>query len=113
MSRNAITPLFSPLKTVTLCSSTDQEGIFLFMWSNFKQPTDIAFGKNGEAYVSELQHRISILDEDGNLLARWGDESSHEPGQFVAPHGITVDSQGNIYVGEVLEGQRIQKFIRK
>ena len=92
---------------------TDQEGIFLYMWSDFKQPTDIAFGQNGEAYVSELQHRISILDKEGNLLARWGEESSHEPGQFVAPHGIAVESKGDLYVGEVLEGQRIQKFIRK
>jgi hypothetical protein len=24
-----------------------------------------------------------------------------EPGQFLAPHGIAVDSRGDIYVGEV------------
>ena len=34
-----------------------------------------------------------------------------EPGQFVAPHCIAMDSHGAIYVGEVLEGKRIQKFV--
>ena len=34
-------------------------------------------------------------------------------GMFVAPHSVAVDSFGDIYVGEVLEGKRIQKFIRE
>ena len=91
----------------------DQEGEYLAMWTGFVQPTDVVVGASGEAYVSELRHRLSIVDGNGNVLARWGGESSHEPGQFVAPHGIAVDSHGDIYVGEVLEGQRVQKFVRK
>jgi len=91
----------------------DQEGEYLAMWTGFLQPTDVVVGADGEAYVSELRHRLSIVDGNGNVLARWGGESSHEPGQFVAPHGIAVDSHGDIYVGEVLEGQRVQKFVRK
>jgi hypothetical protein len=36
------------------------------------------------------------------LLARYGDpEEGEEPGQFIAPHGIAVDSRGDVYVGEV------------
>ena len=31
------------------------------------------------------------------------------PGQFTLPHGIAVDSTGNVYVAEQ-EGRRIQKF---
>jgi len=46
-------------------------------------------------------------------MARWGGEKSMEPGLFTAPHCAWVDSRGDLYVGEVLEGQRIQKFIRK
>ncbi|MCH8064186.1 MAG: hypothetical protein IH861_16990 [Chloroflexi bacterium] len=91
----------------------DQEGEFLFMRRGFQQPTDVAVGPDGTIYVSELQHRLTIMDGDGKILARWGDESSHEPGQFVAPHGIAIDSHGDIYIGEVLQGQRIQKFIRQ
>ena len=91
----------------------DQGGEFLTMWTGFRQPTDIAVGVHGEVYIPELQHRLSIVDGDGNLLARWGGESSVEPGQFVAPHGVAVDSFGDIYVGEVLAGQKVQKFIRQ
>ena len=83
------------------------------MWSDFRQPTDVAVGPDGTVYVAELQHRISILDGDGNVLTRWGGERSREPGQFAAPHGIAVDSRGDIYVGEVGGGERIQKFVRR
>jgi len=90
----------------------DQDGNFLTMWTGFRQPTDVKVGPDGEVYVPELTHRFSIVDGEGAVLARWGGESSHDPGQFVAPHGIAVDSRGDIYIGEVLEGQRIQKFVR-
>ena len=91
----------------------DQEGEYLSMWTGFRQPCDVAVGPDGEAYVPELQHRFSIVETGGNLLARWGGESSHDPGEFVAPHGVAIDSRGDIYVGEVLEGRRVQKFIRR
>lgn len=46
--------------------------------------------------------RLSVLDRDGNLLARIGEESyGDQPGRFYAPHYISTDSQGNIYVAEV------------
>jgi hypothetical protein len=32
-----------------------------------------------------------------------------EPGQFTSPHGISVDSRGNIYVGE-LSGRSWSRF---
>jgi len=45
---------------------------------------------------------ISVLDPDGTLLGRYGDpEEGEEPGRFIAPHGIAVDSRGDVYVGEV------------
>lgn len=91
-----------------------QEGEFLAMWTGFQQPTTVAIGPDGEVYVSELQHRMTIVQAStGKVLSQWGDVSSHDPGQFVAPHGVAVDSHGDLYVGEVLEGQRIQKFIRQ
>ena len=102
----------------------DQEGEYLTMWTGLRQPTEVVVGRDGVVYVAEYQHRISILDGRGHVLARWGGESSHEPGLFVAPHGIAVDSQGDIYVAEVIEdscpscsgtcdARRIQKFIRR
>ena len=46
--------------------------------------------------------RVSIYTAKGELLARLGDRPAGlEPGQFVSPHGLAVDSRGDIYVGEV------------
>ena len=52
-------------------------------------------------------------DAIGNVIGRYGAERSHEPGKFWGPHGIWTDSEGSIYVAEVLEGARLQKFARK
>ena len=89
------------------------QGEFVDQWTEFVQPTDIYIDDDEIVYVAELQHRVSILNLDGELLARWGGESSAAPGQFVAPHAVWTDSRGDLYVGEVLQGQRLQKFARQ
>jgi len=89
------------------------EGEFITMWTGFHQPTDLFIDADDNLYVSELQHRVSIVSLDGKILARIGGEENRTPGQFVAPHGVWTDSEDSLYVGEVLEGQRIQKFVRK
>jgi sugar lactone lactonase YvrE len=49
-----------------------------------------------------LGPRLSILNSDGGLLARLGDkEEVGSRSQFIAPHGVAVDSTGSIYIGEV------------
>jgi DNA-binding beta-propeller fold protein YncE len=90
--------------------STDGE--FISMWINLERPTDMYVDRDGIAYVSELEDHVSILDLDGNLIGRFGSERSNAPGKFWGPHAIWADSQGDLYVGEVLEGQRLQKFAR-
>ena len=46
--------------------------------------------------------RVSIYSRKGKLLARLGHRPAGlEPGQFISPHGLAVDSRGDIYVGEV------------
>jgi hypothetical protein len=46
--------------------------------------------------------RISIYSGKGEMLARLGKRPAGlEPGQFISPHGLAVDSRGDIYVGEV------------
>lgn len=88
------------------------QGEFLAQWTDFLRPTDIFIDVEEKVYVAELQHRVSILNLEGKLLLRLGGEKSHAPGEFIAPHAVWTDSRGDLYVGEVLEGQRIQKFIR-
>ena len=89
------------------------EGEYIDEWGGFKQPCDLSIDNAGIVYVPELQGRVSILNLDGEVLARIGRERGFEPGEFYAPHCTWTDSEGSLYVGEVLEGQRIQKFVRK
>ena len=92
----------------------DADGNFLAMWNNIHRPDGMTIGPDGNIYIGELNgipgvddapglgHRVSILSREGKLLARFGDPvEGQAPGQFIAPHGIAVDSKGDIYVGEV------------
>lgn len=89
----------------------NQDGGHLETWTGFRQPTAVVIGPDDTVYVPELQARVTILDSDGKVIGQWGGEEDQSPGGFVAPHGIAIDSHGDIYVGEVLEGARIQKFV--
>jgi len=91
----------------------DTDGKFQTMWSNIHRPDSmVLWGEH--IYVGELNgmggvddapglgHRVSIFDLKGSLISQFGDVNEGEgPGQFIAPHGIAVDSQGSIYVAEV------------
>ncbi len=89
------------------------EGKFIDQWkADFNMPCTVFIDKEDNVYIPELRYRMSIMNLKGELMARWGGVESREPGKFIAPHTACVDSYGNLYVGEVLEGQRIQKFLR-
>ena len=98
----------------------DADGEFLAEWTDLIRPTDVAI--HGETVlVSELCNRVSVFTLDGELLTRWGngDHPTDDP-LFLAPHSIDVDSNGDVYVGEVSythagtdRGARtVQKFAR-
>lgn len=89
------------------------DGEYMTEWTGFRQPCSVYIDDEELVYVPELQARFSILDMEGRVVARWGGEKSREPGLFIAPHCACVDSRGDLYVGETLEGSRIQKFERK
>ena len=117
-------------------------GELLTMWTNVIRPHDLFIDRDNWVYVAEgawgaggttmagrllSENRtagLSVRDLDGNLMARWGGKNHEEPGSFAAPHGIWVDAQGDLYVGEVAHtalsrtgeyNERVhslQKFIR-
>ena len=63
-------------------------------------------------YISDLtNNRIWILNrDDGTIVAEMG-TMGENGGQFYGLHMIAVDSQGNIYTGEVFAGERVQRFV--
>jgi len=103
----------------------DSNGKFLDQWENVLRPTDVYIDNDGVVFVSELCLRFSIFSPDGELLARWGTQPGEtlENAVFIAPHSVTLDSRGDIYVGEVAwtsynrhidRGANVlRKFVRK
>jgi hypothetical protein len=79
---------------------------------DLRRPTDIIVGPDDLRYVSELESRVTILDPDDRVIAQLGGEPAAVPGQFIAPHAVWLDGEGSLYVSEVLEGRRVQKFRR-
>jgi hypothetical protein len=49
--------------------------------------------------------------QDGAVLSTFG-RMGRYAGQFMVPHNVAVDSQGNLYISEVDTGQRVQRFRR-
>ncbi len=118
----------------------DANGKYETQWGNMARPCGlyvdqakdlvyigelgVAIGSNKDA--TGLGPRVSVYDTHGNVLARLGDKGPGEgPGQFIAPHGVCIDSRGDIYVAEVSwtdtgsklspprEMRSLQKLVRK
>jgi DNA-binding beta-propeller fold protein YncE len=95
----------------------DGEGRYETQWNNLHRPCALCAeaGRHGRFFVGELGPtmpvnrdmpnlgpRITIVSHEGKLVSRVG----HLPAgtrleQFVAPHGLALDSRGDLYVGEV------------
>jgi len=63
-------------------------------------------------YVSDLtNNRIWFVNRaDGRVLGELG-HMGENGGQFFGLHMIAVDSRGNVYTGEVFQGERVQRFV--
>src|SRR5262249_59685479 len=88
-------------------------------WTEARRPPHLVSDAKGRAFISELwwysgqtsrrqgaisqarPGRVSVLDPDGRVLARWGGPEGSAPGNLAAAHGIAVDSKGDVYVSEV------------
>ena len=96
----------------------DLDGQYISECSGLLEPNTIYFDPQEDIiYIAELGHRFSIYTLDGNLITQWGDGvPSEEPGKFIGgPHGLWMDSHGDIYTGEVVLGERsrMHKYVRK
>jgi DNA-binding beta-propeller fold protein YncE len=104
----------------------DGNGKYEAQWNNLHRPCGIFMTHTHRpvCYIGELgpvqpvnRHspnlgpRVSIVDDQGKLLSRFGDmHAGTAPTAFLGPHGLAVDSRGDLYVGEVSWTQWPQFF---
>jgi len=76
----------------------------------FDRPTGIAYSSvNQQIWVVETNsHRISILDNKGQLIRRFGSRGS-APGEFNFPTSICIDNSGKVFIVDALNF-RVQVF---
>jgi DNA-binding beta-propeller fold protein YncE len=76
----------------------------------FHRPTNVALAGDGSLYVTDGygNARVHKFAADGRLLFSWGEPGSG-PGQFHLPHGIALDSEGQVFVAD-RENSRIKIF---
>lgn len=102
----------------------DLEGTFIGEYStNLRRPCSVSFF--GEyCAVAELEARVVILDKNGTPVSFLGDNPNkaqwagygvkpqdQKPGIFSAPHGLSFDVQGNLYVQDWNETGRVSKLV--
>jgi DNA-binding beta-propeller fold protein YncE len=84
----------------------DENGKYLSEWRGLNEPSKILVRGN-TAYVVEQgvplrSGRVSIFSLDGKLLSRWANDEEGGKGTLEPfPHGISVDSRGDVYVAEL------------
>jgi DNA-binding beta-propeller fold protein YncE len=60
--------------------------------------------------INEIDEQIDIVNRaSGHIVDSFG-RPGHQVGEFMHAHTMALDSKGNIYVGESVEGRRVQKF---
>ena len=78
-------------------------------------PWDIGFsadaGQSLLVVADGRTHRVHTLDRDTlEAVASFG-RRGRWAGQFESPHSLALDSRGNLYVGDTLDGRRVQRFV--
>ena len=93
----------------------DRTGKYQAQWNNLHRPCALYISEDQLVYIGELGSgmavnrnmpnigpRITVLNTKGIKLATLGSLGfGLNPGQFIAPHGISIDSKNDLYLSEV------------
>lgn len=95
----------------------DRDGKFLRGWmtpdSSVGRPTGLSIDRDGRLLVANTHYyQVLIYSPEGELVDSLGGTRGHGPGEFGLVTDAVQDSQGNYYVAEYGEYDRIQKFTR-
>ena len=76
----------------------------------FRQPTDVAWDRAGNAYISDgyINSRVAKVSKNGDWIKSWGSKGKGD-GQFDTLHSIASDAEDNIYVAD-RNNRRVQVF---
>lgn len=72
-------------------------------------PIGICCDHEDRLWISAAGGRTQQFTGDGGYLRGFGEKQGSEPGQFLAPHGLAIDSRGHLYIVDAYN-HRIQKF---
>lgn len=103
----------------------DLEGKFIAVISgDLRRPCKMSL-HDGDLAVADLAGRVTILDREGKLVTHLGDQPEEslranngvpqakwKDGEFLAPHGLSFDAEGNLYIMDWLALGRMTKLKR-
>lgn len=101
----------------------DSDGKFLAQWKGpqIGRPWALHFAHDGFLYVVDGgdlnpeppdRARILKMDLQGKVIEQFGSYGKYD-GQMYWPHHVAVAPNGDVYVGDVSLGMRVQKFVKK
>ena len=95
----------------------DTEGDFLLSWQTpdhkVGRPTGLGIDRDGNVLVADTHYyQVLVYSPNGDLLRTMGGKRGEKPGEFGLVTAAVQDSQGNYYIAEYGDYDRIQKFTR-
>lgn len=93
----------------------DTQGRYLRGWQTpaheLGRPVGLGVGKDGQILVADTHYRrVLVYSRDGELQQTIGGEAGEEAGRFGLVTDVVQDADGNYYVGEYGDFDRIHKL---